>query len=332
MIKLGIISFAHFHAYSYANCLKQLKEVKLVGVADKDEARGRKAAYKFETKYYRDYSELLQKDIEAVIVCSENSRHKEIVIAAANAGKHILCEKPISTNAEDAQMMIDVCKQKKVKLGIAFPSRFSPAIKQVKRMIEEDKIGNILAINATNRGKMPGGWFINKEKAGGGAVMDHTVHVADLLRWILNKEITEVYAEVDTLLHNIDVDDCGILALGFEDGIFATLDTSWSRPKSFPTWGDITMEIVGTKGVISLDAFAQTIFTYSDKERQVIWENWGDNIELGLIKDFVYRIANALPLTITGEDGLRTLEVALAAYRSAQKKKSVFCHSRNQRG
>lgn len=323
MIKLGIISFAHFHAYNYAKCLKQLKEVEFVSIADKDKERGRKAADEFKVKYYQDYNKLLQTDIEAVIVCSENSQHKDIVVAAADAGKHILCEKPISTNIKDAQTMINVCKQKEVKLGIAFPSRFSPAVKQVKGMIEKDKIGNILAINAINRGKMPGGWFINKEKAGGGAVMDHTVHVVDLLRWILNKEVKEIYAEVDTLLHNIEVDDCGILALEFEDGIFATLDTSWSRPKSFPTWGDIAMEIVGTKGVISLDVFAQTISIYSDKERQVVWENWGDNIELGLIKDFVYRIANGLPLTITGEDGLRALEVVLAAYRSAQKKKTV---------
>lgn len=323
MIKLGIISFAHFHAYNYAKCLKQLKEVEFVSIADKDKERGRKAADEFKAKYYQDYNNLLQTDIEAVIVCSENSQHKDIVVAAADAGKHILCEKPISTNIEDAKTMINVCKQKEVKLGIAFPSRFSLAVKQVKGMIEKDKIGNILAINAINRSKMPGGWFINKEKAGGGAVMDHTVHVVDLLRWILNKEVKEVYAEVDTLLHNIEVDDCGILALEFEDGIFATLDTSWSRPKSFPTWGDIAMEIVGTKGVISLDVFAQTISIYSDKERQVVWENWGDNIELGLIKDFVYRIANGLPLTITGEDGLRALEVVLAAYRSAQKKKTV---------
>jgi len=320
---LGIISFAHFHAYNYANCLRQLKEVEIIGIADKDRKRGIKAADEFKTKYYPDYSKLLQKDFEAVIVCSENSRHKEIVVAAANAGKHILCEKPISTNIEDARTMINVCKQKNVKLGIAFPFRFSPTVKQVKRMIEENKIGNILAVNATNRGKMPGGWFISKVKAGGGAVMDHTVHVVDLLRWFLNREVKEVYAEVDSLLHNIDVDDCGVLALEFEDGIFATLDTSWSRPKSFPTWGDITMEIVGTKGVISLDVFAQTISTYSDKERRVVWENWGDNIELGLIKDFAYRISNGLPLTITGEDGLRALEVVLAAYRSAQKKKTV---------
>lgn len=322
MLRIGMMSFAHMHAYSYAGCLKELEEVELVGIADEDQKRGKEAAEKYGTKYYKSYEQLLRENLNGVIICSENSRHRQLTEMAAEQGVHILCEKPIATTIEDAQVMIQICQQKGVKLGIAFPCRFSPAMKRAKGMIEEGKIGKILAIMGTNHGRMPGGWFIDRQLAGGGAVMDHTVHVVDLMRWILKDEVKTVYAEVGTLLHNINIDDCGLLTMEFQKGVFATLDTSWSRPQWYPIWGDVTMEIVGTRGVISLDLFAQTLSVY-DQQNKVSWEDWGSSIDLGLIRDFTTRIAQDKPLFITGEDGLRALEVALAAYKSSQEKRSV---------
>ena len=92
--------------------------------------------------------------------------------------------------------------------------------------------------------------------------MDHTVHVADLVRWMLKTEFTRVYAEVDTLLHDVGIDDCGMLTADLASGAFMSLDPSWSRPDSFTTWGDVTMQVIGTKGVASLDAFRQAGMVY----------------------------------------------------------------------
>jgi len=322
MLRIGMMSFAHMHAYSYASCLKELEDVELVGIADDDQKRGKEAAEKYGTKYYKSYEQLLRENLDGVIICSENSRHRQLTEMAAEKGVHVLCEKPIATTVEDAQAMIQICRQKGVKLGIAFPCRFSPAMRRAKEMIDRGRIGEILAIMGTNHGRMPGGWFIDRRLAGGGAVMDHTVHVVDLMRWILKDEVKTVYAEVGTLLHNIDIDDCGLLTMEFQKGVFATLDTSWSRPPWYPIWGDVTMEIVGTRGVISLDLFAQTLSVY-DQRNRVSWEDWGSSIDLGLIRDFTTRIAQDKPLFITGEDGLRALEVALAAYKSSEEKRTV---------
>ena len=98
-----------------------------------------------------------------------------------------------------------------------------------KKAIDENAVGKILAAKTTNHGSMPGGWFIEKEKSGGGAVMDHTPHVVDLLRWMMKSDPVEVYAEADTLFHDIDIDDAGMLTIQFDNGVFASLDTSWSR-------------------------------------------------------------------------------------------------------
>ena len=318
-MKIGMMSFAHMHAASYARCLSQIRDVEIVGIFDADEGRGTAMSEKFGGKYCSDYEKLLEQKMDAVIVCSANADHKEYVVAAAEAGcAHILCEKPIATSLKYAQEMIDCCEKNDSLLSIAFPCRYAPAVMGAKRSLEENAVGKILAVKSTNHGSMPGGWFIQQDKSGGGAVMDHTPHVVDLLRWFMESDPVEVYAEVDTLFHDIDIDDTGLLTIQFDNGVFATLDTSWSRTKSFPTWGDVTMDIIGMDGVISVDAFAQDLDLYSDAKMKAQWVHWGDNMDLGLIRDFVDSLANNRPFQITGEDGLRALEVAVAAYKSAE--------------
>ncbi len=323
-IRIGIISFAHMHAFSYVDCLKQIKDVEISSIYNEDEEQGKSLAQRFGATFFSDYNKLLEQKPDGVIICSANADHKKHVIASAESGcKHILCEKPIATTLEDAQAMIDCCKSNGAEFGIAFPCRYIPAVINAKIAIDDNTIGKILAAKTTNHGRMPGGWFIQKEKSGGGAVMDHTPHVVDLLRWFMKAEPVEVYAEIDNKFYNMDIDDTGILTIQFDNGVFATLDTSWSRTKSYPTWGDVTMEIVGTDGIISIDSFAQDFDLYSDENMKAEWVYWGDNMDLGLVKDFVSSIKGEKPFQIKGEDGLQALKVAIGAYESAKLKNPV---------
>ncbi|HYK74303.1 MAG TPA: Gfo/Idh/MocA family oxidoreductase [Pseudoneobacillus sp.] len=322
-MKIGIVSFAHMHAHSYANCLVELDGVELYGIADENEERGRAVANQYNTKYFKDYSQLLSENIDAVIICTENAKHMEVAVAAAEAKKHILCEKPLATTVEDAWRIIEACKQHNVKLQTAFPVRYNAPVQRVKKMIENGDLGRIVALRGTNRGQNPGGWFVDQEQSGGGAVLDHTVHVIDLMRWFMNSEVKEVFAEIDTKFSDIDIDDCGLLMLEFENGVFASHDPSWSRCHSFPTWGDVTLEIIGTKGATRLDAFAQNLILYSDKQNKVSREFWGNNMDKGLVYDFVACIKEDREPSISGFDGLKAMEVALAAYESAKLKKPV---------
>ncbi|MCL6445271.1 MAG: Gfo/Idh/MocA family oxidoreductase [Alicyclobacillus sp.] len=322
-MKVGLISFAHMHAYSYAACLKALPGVEIVGIADDQADRGQKMAQQFQTQYFSDYQDLLRETFDAVVVCTENARHAAVTVAAAEAGKHVLCEKPIATNVDDAVTMIRACRQRGVSLQIAFPCRFNVPVARAKQIVDEGRLGRIIAIRGTNRGQNPGGWFVQQDLSGGGAVLDHTVHVVDLMRWIMRSEVTEVYAEVDTRFYDIPTDDCGLLMLEFENGVFASHDPSWSRPKSFPTWGDVTMEIVGTDGVTHVDAFAQHLTVYNDNTMRVTQDYWGNDMDLGLVIDFVECVRTGRPPSITGEDGLRAMEVALAAYESARTGRPV---------
>lgn len=316
-LKIGMISLSHGHAYSYMHEMSSLTETVLVGIADEEPVRGKEAADKYGVPYYSDYGDLLASEADAVVICSTNARHAELVKASAAAGKHVLCEKPLGIDREEMREMIEACRAGGVKLMTAFPCRYLSGVVQAKEAIDRGEIGDILAMKGTNRGKMPGGWFTDRERSGGGAVLDHTVHVADLMSWFLgNAEATEVYAQVGTLFHEVDIDDAGMLHFRFDNGVFGVLDPSWSRPAAFPTWGDVTLEIIGTKGVISIDAFSQKNEVYGGQSG-THWDYWGDNMDRLMIRDFARSIIRGIPVPVTGEDGERAARIALMAYESA---------------
>lgn len=319
-IRIGILSFAHLHATSYTACLNQSPDVEFIGIADDEPARGQKAAEQFGTRFFATAEGLLNEGLDGVIICSENANHRPLTELAGPRTPHILCEKPISTTLLDAQAMIDVCAAHSTRLQIAFPVRFSPPVQRLKDVLDEGTLGRIYSVKATNHGTMPGSWFVDKALAGGGAVLDHTVHVIDLLRWFWSTEVTEIYAEVGhSLLHpDLGIDDAGLLSFQLDIGAYGTLDTSWSRPKSYPTWGDVKLEVLGERGIARVDAFGQNLAVYSEQTGKGEWINWGSNADLGLIRDFVDMIATGREPSISGYDGLKALEVALAAYRSAE--------------
>lgn len=319
-LQIGILSFAHMHAASYAAALTAHPGATLAGIADPNAARGREMAARFGTAFFDLDAALLEQPLDGVIVTSENVYHRPLAEKAVAAGvKAILCEKPLATTLEDAQAMVSLCADNGVRLATAFPCRYAPAFGRLRRQVQDGAIGEVLAIRGANRGSMPGGWFTDRALSGGGAVIDHTVHVVDLNRVLLGREATEVQAEIGSGFYHQEWDDTGFLTINYEGGVFATLDTSWSRPKTYPTWGDVTMQVVGTGGILDLDMFAQNLVHYDDAAGRVGWSNWGSGMDAGLVADFLRLAAGeAAPDLATGEDGLRALAVALAAYRSAE--------------
>jgi predicted dehydrogenase len=321
--KVGMISFAHGHANSYLSGLLAIPDVEIIGIADPVASRVEGLTQRHNIPYFADYRDLLKTEVDAVVICSENVHHAEQTIAAANAAKHVLCEKPLGVSVDEMRRMVDAAKQNGVQLMTAFPCRYLPSVRQAKQAVERGDIGDIVAVKGTNRGSMPGKWFIDPALSGGGAVLDHTVHVMDLLNWFLGSKVTDVYAESGTLFHDIPVDDAGMVHVGFANGVIAVIDTSWSRSKSFPFWGDVTMEIIGTNGVISVDAFAQKNEIYSDEKSKAQWSYWGDGMDDLMVADFIQAVREGSDVPISGEDGLKSAQVALAAYDSIRQGKKV---------
>ncbi len=318
-VRIAILSFAHLHAHGYALCVKASPDAELVVIADEDQERGEAMASLYGVPWAADYREVVKRDdIDAVIICSENIHHKAMTIAAAEAGKHVLCEKPIATSVADATAMIAACAEHGVKLQTAFPVRFNAATVALKDAIKGGRIGAPLVIAARNPGTCPQGWFVQPALSGGGAVIDHTVHVADVLRWMFDAEFDEVYAEIDTRIYDFDADDTGLLMLRMSNGVTVSLDTSWSRPVNNPIWGGVEIEVIGETGVLSLNAFdnnIELIEINGPSNSRVPVEISGDP---EMINAFIDAVKNDTEILVTGVDGLRAMEVALAAYESAK--------------
>jgi len=321
-VKIGLVSFAHVHSPAYAAVLRDLDAADFVGITDEDSDRGTEAAEQYGVRFF-DSNYSLYEEVDAVVVCSENKNHARDVIPALHGGVHVLCEKPISTTIEDARAMIQASEASGSQLRTAFPVRYLTSMVRARELVRGGSLGRILALNGTNHGQIPGGWFLDPELSGGGAVMDHTVHLADILRWMLDVEVKSVYAEVDSFFGAGEADDAAILTLDLEggpfaDGAFATIDPSWSRGDGYPTWGDVTLRIAGTAGVLDVDPFAQPLKAFDHREGTPSWTYVGEDMNALMLADFLHGITEGRPSGASGLDGLRTLEIVLAAYRSGE--------------
>jgi predicted dehydrogenase len=322
-MKIGILSFAHLHAEAYIDNVRAIPGVDLLGIADNDPVRGVEFASKFGARLFSSYESLLAETPDGVIICSENANHRKLVELAAAAGVHVLCEKPLATTVEDAQAIVATCQKAGVMLMTAFPMRFSTPILEVKKMLDANGLGQVYAINGTNQGECPKhlrAWFVDKHLAGGGALMDHIVHLADILRWTLKSDVTEVYAQSNDILYagETEVETGGLVMLTFASGTIATIDCSWSKPPYYPTWGGLSMELIGEKGLVTVNAFKQNLTVYAHSRKRPAYAYWGSDANQAMIDEFVAAIREQRPPRVTGEDGLRAVEIVAAAYESVK--------------
>lgn len=308
-LRVGFITFAHLHAPAYLHALRAHPMAEVVGICDDD---GTRAAFSG-LPVFESLSALLGA-VDAVVIVSENLRHAAHIEAAAAAGKAILCEKPLAASREQAERIGRAVQEAHSFLMTAFPCRYSPAFGRMRERLKAGDIGTLLAVCATNRGKCPGGWFVDPALSGGGAMIDHTVHVADLLWLLLGEEPTRVAAQIGSNRLGLAVEDSAMLTLDYASDIFATLDSSWSRPESYRTWGDVTMSLVGDAGVLEVDLFGQEIETFTAGHLSA---GYGSDLDSLLIDDFVRCVLESKPSPITAEDGLRATRVVLAGYESA---------------
>lgn len=333
--RIGIMSFAHTHAASYARVLLGRADVELLcsdpdgATAPAGEVRGAEYAAAIGAPYVGTYRELLAWRPDAVVVCSENARHRGLVQLAAAAGAHVLCEKPLATTPADAQAMIEACDAAGVFLMTAFPVRFSPVFAALRRLVGSGGLGTVLAVTGTNNGWLPTdrSWFTDPELSGGGAMVDHTVHVADLLDCLLGLPAVRVRAVTNTILHADDprvrAETGGMVSITYGDGVIATIDCSWSQPRHAPTWGGVTLEVVGTTGTVRIDPYAAKVGGFDERRRGEVWLPYGPSLDSLMLRAFLDGVRTGRPPQPDGRVGLRTVRLVAAAQESVRTGRPV---------
>ena len=311
-MRVGLVSAAHVHAGGFAWAVKNAEGAELVGLWDDQPERGEKAAEEWGVPWVDDLDTLLDR-CDAVVISSENNLHALHVEAAALAGKAILCEKPVAVTEEDT----DWIEQETTKAGVvfmtAFPCPFSPAFQALQTKVHDGTLGKIVAYNTTNQGSCPFGWFVQKEMSGGGALVDHVAHVADLLRRLTKSEPVWVQAFTGNGMYGKEWDDSAMVTLGFGDGSFATIDSSWSKT-DYKTWGNVKLKVVGTKGTAEADLFGQGADVYVGAHR-----HWGAGSDLNLlmVQEFIDAAREKRHPLADAADGLAASRIIQAATKSA---------------
>ena len=313
-LKVALMSCAHTHAVSYASQLGGRTDVELV-VADPDgygDVRGERVVPSYEEAWGA-----WPEGPDAIVVTSANAHHKDLVLEAARRGVHVLCEKPLATTVADAEAMVAACREVGVVLMTAFPVHFSPAVEALRTAVADGTLGEVICLTGTNNGKLPAGrdWFTDVELAGGGSLVDHTVHIAEILDAMFGEPAT-VHAVSNRILYadraGEGAETGGLVTLGYASGMVATIDCSWSQPADAPTWGGLRLQAVGTGGQLQIDAFAQHVGGHDQ------WLPYGTDTDGLLLEAFLDAVRAGEAVAPTGDVGLRTVRVVAAAQESVR--------------
>lgn len=277
------------------------------------------------------YEDVLKRaDIDGVLITAPNDLHRELAVAAAQAGKHVFVDKPISTLVSDAHAMIDACHKYKVRLAIGAAARYLRGHRLCKKLVNEGALGTLAMVEANysnDRGfyYTPDNWQWYKKGSPGGPLMQVAIHQIDCL-FDLFGPVKRVSAEFRKIKTKSEIPDVAVLWLEFESGLLGTLGTSFISPGSGMTGHAFFLNIYGDEANIYHDRFNGTkIFRKGAPatERLDYEEFKGFAYLAEELRDFAESIAMDRPPTVTGEAGLQVLGVVHAAMRSSELKRPV---------
>ncbi|MEN9935928.1 MAG: hypothetical protein RLZZ387_2507 [Chloroflexota bacterium] len=332
VIGTGIVGGA-WHAHVYA----RHPQARLVAVCDLDERRAAEVAQvNGGAAVYTDYRELLARpDIAAVSVATPDFAHHEIAVTAAEAGKHILVEKPLATTVPEAEAIVAAARRAGVKLMVDFHNRVNPPFVAAQRSIRAGEIGRpaYLYARLSNTTFVPTRMLAWAGRTS--ALWFLASHTVDLAHWLLDDEPRRVYAVSRSGIlreRGVDAPDFHAAIVEFAGGAVVNLESAWILPESAPNVFDFKVEILGSSGAITVNASdhrAIEAFTSSGSRLpDVLGLPDGDSPRLhGFVLEAVARFVDAVaddrPLLATGEDGLRVTRVLAAISESAASGRPV---------
>ncbi|MFW9873684.1 MAG: Gfo/Idh/MocA family protein [Candidatus Thorarchaeota archaeon] len=312
--------------------------VEIIGIYDTNHKVAREMANKFSTQTYKQYEQVLEEEKASIVLISTpHFLHKDQAVAAANAGKHILIEKPMANNLEEAKEIISACHENNVLFSVNYSFRYLPKIKKAKELVDKGALGKITGIQILGhqykdpgywkgaRSNSPDDWRANKEKSGGGLLIMTTCHAIDYVYFITGLKATQVYSEYDTLNSSAEVEDILSVTFRMDNGAIGTHSASSIMRGT----EQIEERIWGTKGTLIIKS--NTIEYYST--RPIDGNKPGKMYKIKKFKnvswtrEWVIDFANALknrkkPL-ISATEGWNNLAFIRAAYRSMETRTPV---------
>lgn len=306
ILNWGLIGAGDIARKRIAPALCELENCNLVSISRKNAETAESFAKEFGAeKWFADWRELIaDEEIDAVYLATPVFLHKEQTIAAAEAGKHVLCEKPMALNPKECEEMLAACQANNVTLGIAYYRHFYPVIKRIKEIIAAGEIGKpVLAqMNAFEffdpTPEISRYWLLEKEKSGGGPMMDFGCHRLEVLNNLFG-EVTQIKSLVTKTAFEREVEDTATALLQFEGGTCASVTVTHAAREP-----QDTLSIFGTKGSIHIPVLNKDEIRIKNEKGEIVESHpTHPNVHLPLIKDFTNAVLENREPLVTGEIG-----------------------------
>jgi predicted dehydrogenase len=310
-LKWGVAGLGRFAEFTFMPTLALLRKSTLNSVFSNNPERAQSMADKFGVpNHFNNYDEFLKSDIDAVYISSANWHHYDQVIAAAKAGKHILCEKPIALTSMQAEEMVKTCNDNNVRFAVNYPLRFHPIITKAKELVDSQILGKLVSITVNYNVDYPPGtnFRFQKEQSGGGALRDIGTHMIDLLRFF-GGEISSINGVYDNIIYKSEVDDFGIGIVKFAESGYGSFNVSYNNIKGFNR-----IEILGHKGAIGIENLIGVKHTPAkliillEGEAKKSFRKRGNKV-FSLLKSVQNSFLNNQKTLVTGEDGWINLKL-----------------------
>ena len=326
-----------------ADALGRSLDGSLSAVADLDSARAREVAGGHEAAALEDFRELItREDLDGVIVSTPPDSHEEITLAALEAGKHVLCEKPLAPSVEACRRMVDAARQRGLVLATGFCQRYFPAVQFVKESVESGAIGELTHIRAytghLGLSEFREAWMYDKQTMGGGALMDNGIHIIDLVSDILG-DVGEVYGATSSAVWKLDgAEDHGIALLRNREGKTATIEAAWNEWRgyrfSIEAYGDRGMARASYAPMFAMALYLEEPGVVSRRKYHLYpmvwlreqWYGWQSTVRAAVVEefqDFVRLTRGEASRGADGSAGLRAVEIARAVYESDERRQAV---------
>jgi myo-inositol 2-dehydrogenase/D-chiro-inositol 1-dehydrogenase len=336
-LKIAVLGTEHYHANFWTRALVQSPDADVSGVWDEDKDRARTFASRHDVPASSDLHALIDSS-DAVVISSATDGHLALVEAAAERGRHVLCEKPLGKDREQSEAIAAVVRRTGIRFMQSFPKRFDPANHEVAALLKAGALGKVTLCRVRHghshgfSDEFKSAWFVDPARSGGGTLLDEGVHAADFLRWMFGEPVSAT-ATLSHAALDLPVEDTAAATFLYADGMIAEVTTSWCFAAA-----DTSIEIYGTEGSILLSGVDIASRPTRDRDFLRIFRREADggqwrssdvvpHFKTGVFHEhvawaFVKALKDKTPMPVTLEDGLRAFAMIEAAYKAADTGRS----------